>query len=444
MPKRLNVAADGREFVAYVAIDMASQKHTWKMVEADSQKSEQGEMKNTPEAVDAWAAGLHQRFREGRIAVCLEQKRGNLVYMLGKYPQLVLFPVHPTTAARYRTVFRTSGAKDDPIDTDSMLDLLLKHPEEIAELRQDTAETRQMQFLVEERRRTVDEKTRQVLRLTDCFKTYFPQMLDWFDDVSSPTVGALLKRWGSLQELQRAHPGTLKKFFHEHNSRTENRIQERIQGIQSALPATNDKAVLEAYALVARGLAATLAVLRDNIKTLEQRIDELVAEHPDRAIFASLPGAGRVLVPRLIVAFGTDRERFGNAFEMQCYSGIAPVKQASGKISWVHCRWFCPKFVRQTFHEFAACSIREGGWAKDYYQHQRDKGNSHHTAVRALAFKWIRIIFRCWKDRKPYDATVYEESRRRHGSLLGPDLKPVTVPKWNTVAGFQKFSANPS
>ena len=102
------------EWAAYVAIDWADQKHYWKLVPAGSQQQEQGELQNTPEAVETWAAGLQQRFGGRPIAVCLEQARGALVYMLTKYAHLVLFPVHPTTAARYRETFCTSGAKDDP------------------------------------------------------------------------------------------------------------------------------------------------------------------------------------------------------------------------------------------------------------------------------------------------------------------------------------------
>ncbi len=291
------------EWAAFVAIDWADQKNFWRLLPAGCQRSEEGELENTPEAVERWAAGLQQRFGGGPIAVCLEQSRGALVYMLTKYPHLVLFPVHPTTAARYRKTFAPSGAKSDPSDTASLLDLLLRHRERLRRLQPDTAETRLLHFLVEERRQTVDEKTRESNRLTDCLKLYFPQLLQWFDDVTSPLVGDLLERWPNLQQLQRAHPGTLRKFFHQHNCRSEDLIQQRIAGIYEAVPATQDAALLEAGPTIVRGLAALLATLRSNIAILDKRIQELVASHPDGALFASLPGAGAVLVPRLIVTF---------------------------------------------------------------------------------------------------------------------------------------------
>jgi transposase len=432
-------ARSEEEWAAFAAIDWADQKHFWRLVPAGCEQQEQGQLENTPEAVDAWAAALQQRFGGRAIAVCLEQSRGALVYMLTKYAHLVLFPVHPTTAARYRETFCPSGAKDDPNDTASLLDLLLRHRERLRRLQPDTDETRLLQFLVEERRKMVDEKTRQNNRLIDCLKLYFPQVLGWFDDVAGPLVGALLERWPSLQELQRSHPGTLRRFFHQHNCRSEERIQERIAAIYAAKPATADAAVLEAATMTARGLVALLATLRDNIANFDRRIQELVVSHPDGALFASLPGAGAALVPRLIVAFGTRRERYDNAYQIQCYSGIAPVTEASGKSKRVHFRWSCPKFLRQTFHEFASQSIRQCDWARAYYQLQRDRHKSYHAAIRALAFKWIRIIFRCWKDGRPYDEQVYLTSSSRRASILGATLASATSPGWKPVAGFQRF-----
>jgi transposase len=445
MSERLTTSASEPEWAAFAAIDWADQKHFWRLVPAGSRKFEQGELENTPEAVEAWAAALQQRFGGGPIAVCLEQSRGALVYMLSKYAQLVLFPVHPTTAARYRKTFSTAGASNDPGDTAWLLDLLLRHRERLRSLQPDTVETRLLQFLVEERRRMVDEKTRQSNRLTDCLKQYFPQILRWFDDVTSPLVEDLLARWGSLRELQRAHPGTLRKFFHEHNCRSEERLQERLTAIYQALPATQDAAVVEAGVLTARGWAKVLATLRDQIALLERRIAELVCSHPDGALFASLPGAGPALTPRLIVAFGTRRERYQSAYQVQCYSGIAPVTEASGKSQWVHFRRACPKFLRQTFQEFADHSIGQSEWARAYYEHlRRDQNKPHQVAVRALAYKWIRIIFRCWKDAKPYDEQVYVQSVRRRSSLLGAACPALTKAEWKTEAGFQKLCANPS
>lgn len=103
---------------------------------------------------------------------------------------------------------------------------------------------------------------------------------------------------------------------------------------------------------------------------------------------------------------------------MQTYTGIAPVMESSGKKQWVHFRWACPKFLRQSFHEWAGHSIAHSVWARSYYQQQRSQGQDHHAAVRALACKWIRVVFRCWKDGVAYDESKYLASLARRGSHL--------------------------
>src|SRR5438094_9611153 len=112
------------------------------------------------------------------------------------------------------------------------------------------------------------------------------------------------------------------------------------------------------------------------------------------------------MAPRLLAAFGSQRERYRSADELQSFSGIAPLTESSGKRKWVHFRFACPKFLRQSFHEWAGHSIAQSEWARAYYEQQRARGKKHHAAVRALAFKWIRILFRCWKDRVVYDESI--------------------------------------
>ena len=168
----------------------------------------------------------------------------------------------------------------------------------------------------------------------------------------------------------------------------------------------------------------TLATLNESIREYDRQIEQLAKAHPDFAIFDSLPGAGEVLVPRLIAAFGTQRDRYANAVEIQQYTGIAPVTEASGPQHWVHWRWSCPKFLRQTFHEWAGQSILHCDWAEAYNRAQRDdKNKSHHAAVRSLAYKWMRIAFRCWQDRVQYDDSQYEAALDRPRQAA-PEPKP--------------------
>lgn len=442
MSTRMDAASDPQAYAAWIGLDWADQKHFWTMRTGDG-KSHRGELLNTPEAVEIWAAELAQRFQGRPVALALEQARGAVIGMLCKYAHLVLFPVHSTTLANYRKAFSPSGAKGDPTDADLILELLIKHPDRLRRMLPDTVETRSLQFLTEERRKLVDQQTSASQRLTNWLQQVWPQILCWFDDPASPLVGDLLLRWPSLPALQKASAKTLRTFFPQHNCRSEERIQQRLDQIRQAVTATTDAALLETATLCIQNSIRALAQMRTGIAAFDRRIAEIYRAHPDRAIMESFPGAGPALEPRLIAAVGSQRERFDSAQSLACFSGIAPVKESSGNACWIHWRWACPKFIRQTFHEWAACSIRTCDWARTFYEHQRGKAKGHHAAIRALAYKWIRIFFRCWRDRVPYSAERYQKALQVHAAAADAsqpaqhtlDLKV----SWISCGGFSKL-----
>lgn len=226
-------------------------------------------------------------------------------------------------------------------------------------------------------------------------------MLEWFDPLGTLLVCDLLDRWPTLEQLQKVPVSRLRQFFHRHHCRQAKLIATRIEEIGTARPALKDRAIVEVQASVVPVLVQVLRTLRSGIEKLDRQMAEAVAEHPDYYLYQSLPGAGPVMAPRLLAAMGTQRERYSSAQELQAFSGIAPVMEQSGKSKWVHSRWRCPKFLRQSFHEWAGHSIRFCPWARAFYQQQRTRGKGHHAATRSLAFKWMRILFRCWQDRVP-------------------------------------------
>jgi transposase len=437
------------DFAAFVGIDWADQKHCWKLMVSGSRTSEVGQLINTPEQIEIWAAHLEQRFGGRPIAVAFEHGQGSLIYQLSKYPDLVLYPIHPKMAARYREAFSSAGPKSDPRDTGLALDLVLRQRDRLRRLEPDDEQTRLLQLLVEHRRRLVDEKTCESNRLTACLKNYFPQALEWIDDIDSLLGCAFLREWPSLQSLQCAKPGKLRKFFHQHNCRSEKRIDERIESIYHAIAAVNDRALLEGGRIIVSSSVSIIEVLLKRIAELDKEIEGAAAEHPDAYLFADVPGAGPALKPRLIAAFGHRRERYQSAEELLSYSGIAPVTVQSGKAKWVHFRYACPKFLRQTFHEVALHSLASSSWSRAHYDSQRAKGKGHHAAVRSVAYKLVRILFRCWKDRTPYCEEVYLKAlEERHSPLARilsvPNTPPPTQLGWQSVAGFQKLSGEHS
>jgi transposase len=431
-------------FAACIGIDWGDKKHAWALQVAGSSQVEKGELEHTPEAIQEWVAQLRQRFPAGWLAIALEQSRGPLVFALSKYERLVLFPIHSTSAAEYRKVFRPSGAKGDGPDAALHLDMLVRHRDKLRPLNPDTPETRALQLLTADRRQLVDERTRFCNRLRDNLKSYYPQFLQWFEDPYAPVALDFLQRWPTLEELQKAKPATLRKFFQEHRCTDEAKNETRLEAIRSAVAATTDFAVITAGRAAACAAVGTLATLHESIREYDRQIAQIAKAHPDFAIFSSLPGAGEVLVPRLIAAFGTQRDRYAHASEIQQYSGIAPVTVDSGQQHWVHWRWSCPKFLLQTFHEWAGHSILHCDWAEAYYRAQRDdKNKSHHAAVRSLAYKWMRIVFRCWQDRVPYDDARYVATlqRRRQASPASKPSSSFDLPiRWTSCGSFQKLA----
>jgi transposase len=195
-------------------------------------------------------------------------------------------------------------------------------------------------------------------------------------------------------------------------------LEDRLAAIKTAMPLTLDEAIIIPYRLQAQVLTEQLSVTLEGIKQFDQAIEKIACQHPDYALFRSLPGAGPSLAPRLLVAFGEQRDRYPSAADLQKYAGVAPVTERSGKKHWVHWRWECPTFLRQTFTEWAAQTINKSFWAGQYYRQQRAKGSTYQAAVRALAFKWIRILYRCWRTGKPYDESTYLKALEQRGSPL--------------------------
>jgi transposase len=406
------------EFAAFIGLDWADSKHDVCLQAAGSAKREYFLLTHTPEAIDAWVSTLRTRFNGHPIAVCLELNKGPIVSALRKYDFLVLFPINPLTLARYREAFTPSRAKDDPTDAALQLELLLTHRDKLQPLKPQSPAMRALAQLVEHRRRVVNDRVRITNRLTSTLKNYFPHVLQWFQDKDTSVFCDFLSRWPTLKAAQLARRSTLEGFFRAHHVRSADVIDTRLQAIKSAMALTTDDGVITPNVLLVHALVAQLRVTLQAIADFDTAIAQRAQEHPDFPLFDALPGAGAVFAPRLLVAFGEQRERFTSADELQKYAGIAPVTERSGKKSWVHWRLQCPTFLRQTFVEWAAESTRHSFWAQVYYQQQRDKGKAHQAAVRALAFKWLRILFRCWQDHTPYDESVYLQALKRRSAPL--------------------------
>jgi transposase len=409
---------------AFVGVDWADEEHAFCILPADGGEAQQGMLQQKPEAVAAWAAQLRERFGGRPVGICLEQSRGPLLYALMPYEFLVLYPINPVQLAAYRKALDPSGAKGDPRDGQLLARFLRDQGDQLRVWRPDDEITRSLRLLSEQRRAWVEERVALENQLRQRLKETYPQVLELFSgDLCADYVLAFLAKFPTLKELQRASPQQLAKWLRRPRRRSddppaEELQRQRIVAVRQSLPLTKDGAIIEHARLVICHVVAQIQSLNRAIADCEQKIAERFAQHPDRDLFSSLPGAEAALAPRLTAAFGTDRDKFQNAQGMQQMSGIAPITRSSGKTKVVQVRWACPKFLRQTFHEFARCSTKYSAWSGAYVRMRQAAGTPYQVIIRALAFKWQRIMFRCWKERQPYDEQRYLESLRTAGSKL--------------------------
>jgi transposase len=430
-----------------IGLDRSDQKADLHLITTATGQRHSVVIGTAPEALWEWLRQLRQQQPQARVALCLEQPAVHLIAFLKAYEWITLYPINPITLQKYREAFVTSRAKDDAKDADYLADLLLTHHAKLKPWAPEDSPTRTVQQLVFHRRAVVDERTGLTNRLMALLKSYFPQALVLCgEDLWRPLATAFLLKWPSLQTVQKAKPATLKQLYYLHGSRSARLLEQRLALVQKAVPVTDEMARIKSFTLRVQLVCRQLQLVQQGVTEFDRQMAAAYAAHPDRMIFASLPGAGPVLGPRLLASMGSQRERFTAATKLQHYTGIAPVTKRSGGSCYIHRRYLCPKFHKQTFHEYAKESILWSRWAAAYYLQQRTKGSPHHTAVRALAFKWQRIIWRCWQDHKPYDEPTYEAALRRNGSDLvklfdrvelgkSPFKKPVNNLK-NSVDGL--------
>jgi len=408
-----------QDFAAFVGIDWADQKHAFCLQAAGQSKTESGALEQKPETLAAWVTKLRERFGGRTVAVAIEQSRGALIHALLEYDFFVLFPIHPTTVARFREAFKFSGAKSDPLDTEQILAILTKHLDLLKPLNPDAEQTRLLARLVEDRRKTVELRTRHIQALQASLKEYFPQALAILsNNVTSRLACDFLKKWPDFPAFQQARPSTVKRFLSGHNVRSPQVIEAALQLAEKSSALTTDPAIVQSGARLSQMHAEAIQTFNRHIQEYDRRIDQLFHAHDDAKIFTGLPGAGAALAPRLLVAFGSDRLRYESAENVQRFSGVAPVTKTSGKMRAVYARVACPKFLRQTFHEFVRQSLPNCQWARNYVDYHTGRGKKYHTVIRALAFKWIRILFRCWKARTAYDDAKYMEALQKRGSIF--------------------------
>lgn len=392
-------------YAALAGFDWSSEKHDFALSIPSQNVSEIGTIKHSAESIREWVETTHRR-SGGQIAICLEQSRGPLYYALAEYSCITLFPVNPATLARYRQAFCPSGAKDDPTDAELQRELVerLRDKLRVSERRDEVSA--ELDLYARYRRAAVEERTSVVQRLISYLKDYFPAFLAAFSDFTTDVPIDFLLQWPELQKAQAATDEELYGFFRSHSTRKVTAVA-RITTLRAAQPITTKRSIIEPLSMAVQGTCRQIKALNESIREFDKRLEQRVKAHPDADIFLSFPNMGKVNASRIISFFGTDRKRFSSADEVNTTSGVSPVLVRSGKTTVIKARVACNHFHRQSFVEWAGGTIPRCAWAKNYYASKRRKGADHHVAVRALAFKWIRVLYACWRNRTSYSEEFY-------------------------------------
>lgn len=431
----MDTPVDSNQMQAYgalIGVDWADQKHCFTLCANPAGNSERGVFSQDPQQLHEWVQSLQARFGERRIAIVIEQSKGPLINALAMHADFVdIFCVHPTTAGRYRKVFHSSGAKTDFIDSDSLLDLLRKHPEKLR-IHQNSNDTcEKLEILCQSRRRAVNRRTSLLNQLTGLLKSYYPQALKMIDprDKTSPMSIEFLRRWPSWSKLKATRKTTLRSFYWKHNSRSERAWEKRLMVLNTQHALSENATLLETSQMELQALLGEIRAINKSIESFENAIRHAFRQTPNREVFQSLPGCAENLAPRMAAAMGANPQRWKSALNLQTYSGIAPIQVLSNERGGTFARGFCPKFMRQTFHEHAGCSVQKSAWAKAFYTLRRERNQRPQAIKRALAFKWQRIIYRCSEQGVVYDENKYIERLKRRNSPLIPKMREMGLLK---------------
>jgi len=327
-----------------------------------------------------------------------------------------VYPINPKLTAAWRKGTSVSEAKSDEADALIIARGLAQHFETLQAFKPDTPLVRELALLCEDEAHWTAERTALVNRLKATLKMYYPAVLEWFESWTCPSAWYFVRKYSTPDALASVGEQELVAFLKGHHVRYTKRRREVLNRFREAARLQADEATVRAMALRVETLADQLLKLEESLHQYRDRIETLFAQHPDAALFSSLPGAGKKLAPRLASMFGTERSRFDSAQILQQLSGVAPVSRTSGNMKQVVFRWRCNKTFRNTLHLFATTSINECEWARAVYDYHRAHKDSHALALRKVAFRWMDIIFRMWQNKEIYHEEIYLEALRRKGS----------------------------
>jgi transposase len=367
------------------------------------------------------AAGW-QQFRQRLAAfpalgVVIETCQGAAVEKLLE-SGVTVYPIAPKRAQAYRQRHRPSGDKSDFVDAWSMADALRVDGAAWKALAAEDPVVQQLRLLCRDEVELIGQRTALVNQLQQALHEYYPAALEAFDDWTQPFAWAFVAAFPTPAALAAAGKRKWETFLHVHKLWRPGTAEKRLEMWGRATQFAGGKAVTAAKSLLALTLVKLLQALERQLIEYRDRIEKLFADHPDHDLFGSLPGAGAKLAPRLLSEIGVDRDRFADANGLQCLAGSAPVRYQSGGYQAVRLRRACNHHLHYAVHLWADLSRAYCPWAQAYYQAQRERGKNHAAALRCLGNRWLKILWKMWQTRTPYDADLHTRNQTAHGSWV--------------------------
>lgn len=396
----------------WVGLDWGGSEHSVSVVDDERKVLDQFTSGVALQDLAAMSKRLHCFTNIGGIAI--EATVSPVVNYLAA-EGFTIYPINPKLSKNWREGSSVAGIKSDVRDGQMLALELSRRYESLRPLEQGDPSIAELAGLCEKIRALVDQRSTLVQRLKATLGTYYPGLLGYFKDWASPVAWRFVNRFSTPERLARAKKDTVIKFLRANHMGIRPRLLEQIDARGELLrwPQPADHVALEIMALAT---VAQLNALQPIIDKCDKMIAERFKAHPQFAVLKSLPGAGKRLAPALAVMAVLVLTDEGNYEGMRCLSGVAPVEDKSGKRQRVVMRRRCNKHWRNTMHLFAFCSTNFCPWAKAFYKIHRERGDSHATALRKLADKWLRIIVRMLKTGEVYNDEKYIEALKRSNS----------------------------
>jgi transposase len=406
--------SDHPSFTHFAGFDWARDHHDVVIVDATGHLLEEFRLEHS-------AAGW--RFWQEKIAaypqlgVAIETSFGAIADLLLE-SGVSVFPVNPLNAKRYRERKISSGNKSDRHDAWALADALRLDGHGWRRLTAQDPLLAELRILCRDEVALIEERTALVNQLQQALVEYYPSALEAFEDWTQPSSWAFVESFPTPAALTKAGPRKWEKFLHRHRLYRPQTYEARLAAFARASEWKISAPLVAAKSLHAVARVKQLRVLEAQLQEYRRRIEALFASHPDSGTFGSLPGAGAKLAPRILSEIGSERALYPDAQALQCTAGTAPVNYQSGQIHKTTMRRACNKNLRHAMHLFADKSRAQCTWAATYYRALRERGQTHAQALRALGQRWLKIIWKMWQTRTPYDGELHLRNQLAHGSWV--------------------------